>query len=356
MKPKRILIAPLDWGLGHATRCIPVIEQLLQHGCEVVIAGSGRSLTLLKIEFPQLTFEELPPYDPEYPATGSMIFAMMRQLPKFRKTIKDEQKIIERVVKARNIDIVISDNRFGCWSRNAVNIFITHQLNIAMPLGWGLLGLFVNRVNHHLIKKFHACWIPDVEGEDNLSGKLSEAGSMNVKFVGMLSRFNGDLNLKFDVKFDILAILSGPEPQRTILEDKLTQQISTTALKALIVRGIPGSSCRTFAEPIEVIDFLTASELEHAIRQSKMIVARSGYSTIMDLAMLGKRALFVPTPGQTEQAYLATQMKVKRIAYFAPQDEFNITEALKHADQYTGFVQKNKDFARLKQVLEELLK
>jgi UDP:flavonoid glycosyltransferase YjiC (YdhE family) len=175
---KRILVAPLDWGLGHASRCIPIINALLQKGCEVVIAGNGRSLELLQLEFPELPTELLPGYDPQYPQSGSMALTMVKQIPKFFRAIRNEHERIESIVRARHIDVVIADNRYGCWSQHATSVFITHQSNILMPKRFGWLSSIVRKKNEKLIAKFSTCWVPDFPGEHSLAGALAEIGRL----------------------------------------------------------------------------------------------------------------------------------------------------------------------------------
>ena len=162
---KKVLITPLDWGLGHATRCIPIIHELLKRGCTVLIAGSGDSLLLLKNEFPHLTFFTLSAYSPLYSRTQSMIWKMVSQLPKFVEVIRKEHQQIQVLIEQHKIDFIISDNRYGCWSAKIPSVFMTHQLNILMPDGLKWIEPLVRRVNKRLIKKFSSCWIPDYAGD-----------------------------------------------------------------------------------------------------------------------------------------------------------------------------------------------
>ena len=172
---KKVLITPLDWGLGHATRCIPIIHELLKRGCTVLIAGSGDSLLLLKNEFPHLTFFTLSAYSPLYSRSQSMIWKIVSQIPKFVEVIRKEHQQIQTLIEKHKIDFIISDNRYGCWSAKIPSVFMTHQLNILMPYGLKWIEPLVRRVNKRLIKKFSTCWIPDYAEETlSLSGKLSQ--------------------------------------------------------------------------------------------------------------------------------------------------------------------------------------
>ena len=334
---KRVLIAPLDWGLGHATRCIPVISEFRRQGCDVVVAGSGDSLALLQKEFPDLPSFSLPAYRPRYPLHGSMIWAMASQLPRFLKVISDEHRAIERIIDHENIDVVISDNRYGCWSSRAHCVFITHQSNILMPKRFGWLQNVVSRLSETMIRRFDACWVPDFPEAQSLAGNLiSNAVShtaIKTEFIGWLSRFErkGDA----EKKLDVAAIFSGPEPQRTQMENAVVPQLEKSGLSYRAVRGLP--SVQSIPSNNRMVNFLLTEELQACIESADIIIARSGYSTVMDMQRLAKNVIFIPTPGQTEQEYLANRLKDKGIAFFMKQDEFDLQQALQHAKNYRGF-------------------
>lgn len=334
LKGKRILICPLDWGLGHATRCIPIIRLLLEKNAEVIIATDKQPLALLKKEFPSLKFIVFKGYEINYSRTNSMVLSMFFSIPKIIRAIKREHIELNRIIDENNIDVVISDNRYGCWSKKTKSIFITHQLMIKSPFGENFL--------HHkilkYIKNFDECWIPDYEGADNLSGELSHKYKIpaNTFFIGPLSRFKFVKNL--EMEYDIMAIISGPEPQRSIFEKQVAEQIYKSDLKALVVYGIPEKEIKIETKQnVKMISHLSAIEMEECISKSKIIIARSGYSTIMDLATLGKKAFFVPTPGQTEQEYLAELLKSKKVSFFQNQKIFDLQLAMSESEKYSGF-------------------
>jgi predicted glycosyltransferase len=343
---KRILICPLDWGLGHATRCIPVIRSLLKKNAEVIIAADAGPLALLKEEFPQLKFISFKGYNIQYPKSGSMKMKMLLSIPKIIKGIKEEHLQLEKIIAENKIDIVISDNRYGCWSKKVKSIFITHQLMIKTPVGEDILHEKVLKY----INNYDGCWVPDSEESDNLSGDLSHKYPLpkNTFFVGALSRFEKS-SLLYDKKdfsaalemtsnYDVMAIISGPEPQRSIFEKLILEQLKQTKLKALIVCGKAEAEQKTETiNSITIISHLKAEEMQNAIQQSDLIIARSGYSTVMDLAVLGKKAIFIPTPGQTEQEYLAKLFMQKGIAYSETQSSFDLSTALDASKNYTGF-------------------
>lgn len=353
---KKVLIAPLDWGLGHATRCIPIIRELLKRQCCVVIAGSGDSLALLQNEFPQLTFFILSAYAPVYSRTQSMILKILSQVPKFLRTINREHQQIETLIVQHQIDFIISDNRYGCWSSKVPSVFITHQLNILMPQGAQWLQPVISYFNKRLLKKFSRCWIPDyAEDELRLSGKLSDhnRGAIDpVTYIGPLSRFSPINNA--ETRYDLVCVLSGPEPQRSIFEEKIRKQLRNSGLKYMVIRGV--LSDHGFKSEGEE-GFLNTNGLETVISQSSIVIARSGYSTIMDLAVLGKRGILVPTPGQTEQEYLADRWKEKGAFYSVHQHDFNLHDALEQSKKYTGLeIDRNYSNQLLTRALDALLR
>jgi uncharacterized protein (TIGR00661 family) len=351
---KTILITPLDWGLGHATRCIPIIHELLKRGCRVLIAGSGDSLLLLKNEFPDLTFFTLSAYNPLYSRSHNMVWKIVSQIPKFIEVIRKEHQQIQALVEKHKIDFIISDNRYGCWSAKIPSVFMTHQLNILMPAGLTWIEPLVRQVNKRLIKKFSTCWIPDyAEEASSLSGKLSQhkgAPFHHFTHIGPLSRFRQANNA--EDKYDLLCVFSGPEPQRNMFEGKVREQLRSSGLRYFVVRGLyaPTNSCEENG-----VEFLDSEGLQTVISQSSMVIARSGYSTIMDLAVLGKKGILVPTPGQTEQEYLADRWKKKGVFYSVPQDSFNLRAVLEESKSYTGFSVGRSSSGKLSNALDELL-
>src|ERR1043165_3837970 len=273
---RRILICPLDWSLGHATRCIPIIRSLLAKDMEVIIAADGRPLELLRKEFPDLRFIPMKGYGIDYPVRGSMAVKMLFSVPKILRGIKKEQEETERIVKENRIDVVISDNRYGCFSKNAKNIFITHQLMIKTPFGEKLL----HRKVLEYIRNYDECWLPDHEGADNLSADLSHKYPVpaNAFFIGPLSRFGQEAG-QADQQYDLMAIISGPEPQRSVFERLAAEQAYRNGLKALLVFGIPEGKSKTEQKKnVTMVSHLGSAEMEAATRNSAIILCRAGYS------------------------------------------------------------------------------
>lgn len=354
MRPKRILVAPLDWGLGHASRCIPIIRQLMKRGCHVFVAGSGPSLDVIKNEFSELKCFSLDGYNPEYSHTSSQVAKLARQVLRFRSTIKREHQQMENLVEQNEIDIVLSDNRFGCWSVKAYSVFLTHQLNIQVPKSIRWMAPIINWFNKRYIRKFDQCWIPDYAGEKSIAGELSSEGRLPIHYVGPLSRFKSPCaDKKFT--YGVTAILSGPEPQRTLLENLIIGQLKGYNIRALLIRGVLDKDGETHVEDnLEIVNFLPTTDIQQAICSSELILSRSGYSTIMDLMVLGGKAFFIPTPGQTEQEYLAKSLEQKGIAGFCEQNRFNLHDVIEKSAHYSGFIP-NKDETSLETAVSQLL-
>ncbi len=310
-----VLVAPLDWGLGHATRCIPIIRLLFERDCMVTLAADGRPADLLRLEFPNLEIARLPGYDIRYPVSGSMAFAMARQLPKIVKGINRERQWLDKFIATRQPNLVISDNRFGLWSKIVPCVYMTHQLTIKLPHALSIFNSIPRLLHQNAMGHFDEVWVPDYAGEPNLADELSHPDKIppNVHYIGPLSRFtnmsDNRPSLREPESLDILAILSGPEPQRTIFEGLLLTQLTRLDIHSLVVLGkSEKTSERTIGKNVRVVSHLTSSDLAAALSQAKVVVARPGYSTLMDLAATGKPAILVPTPGQTEQEYLADRL------------------------------------------------
>lgn len=326
---QKILIAVLDWGLGHATRCIPIIRQLEQEGKEVVLASDGAAMYLLRAEFPHLTVEELPSYQIQY-KSSNMVLNIARQMPRILWTIQAERKVVAQLVQQHGITQIISDNRYGCYHPDTENIFLTHQLHLIIPnraLQW-----ITNTLHQRVLTRFDEIWVPDLSGADNLAGKLAHPPLRKplVRYIGLLSRMQVPEEID-EQEYDVAIVLSGPEPQRSILEQRLTEQaITLPYYNFIIVQGRPKQKYHHFvSENVEIVSYLTSKEINAVLLRSGVIVCRSGYSSIMDLAVLGKKAILIPTPGQTEQEYLAEMLAANGKYYCQKQDDLDLGSALK---------------------------
>ena len=332
----RILVAPLNWGLGHVTRCVPIIREFLANDCELWLAGDATQEVLLRSEFPQLPFLSLPGCKIEYSKTpGGLLWKMILQAPRIISSIKAEHRWLNRIIETHGIDAVISDNRFGLYHSYVPCVFVTHQLKIKSPLGkWN--ERLLQKWNYHYINRFKECWVPDLAGENNLAGELSHPTILPrvpVKYIDPLSRFQK--KALPEIEGHLLFILSGPEPQRTILENKIINEVSHYTGTASIARGLPLSqSVIPSTGMIKFYNHLSATQLNEEIEKAEWVISRSGFSTIMDLAKLQKKSILIPTPGQTEQEYLAQFLLEKKAAYTIGQKEFFLNAVLDEAKKF----------------------
>ncbi len=334
---KTVLIAPLNWGLGHATRCIPIIRGLLAENYTPVIGSDGIALQLLQKEFPELETITLPDYQIEYAKKGKNFkLKMLKDSPKILKAISEEKKIVKKLVKKRDFCGIISDNRLGVYSKKVPSVFMTHQLNVLS----GNTTWFSSKLHQLAIKKFDECWVPDVADKPNLSGKLGhlKKHSFPIKYIGPLSRLHAQ---ELPIVYDLMVILSGPEPQRTMLEEKLFEEVKHFDGKVLFVRGkVEANQERFQFLNCEVVNFMQSDELVKAFNESEIVLSRSGYTTVMDLAKLNKKAFFIPTPGQFEQEFLAKRLQKQQLVPTATQAKFSIDQ-LERVKDFKGLSQFN---------------
>lgn len=328
------MVCPLDWGLGHASRMIPVINRYRNTGYQVYIGASGKSGMLLKHTYPDLPFIHLPSAEIHYTSKGNwLIPALVFQLPSLLKATIREHQLIRKIVKDFHIDIVISDNRYGLFCKKVHCILVTHQISPRLPLAIRWAEYPLHLILRIIILRFHSCWVPDFsDPQNNLSGILSHRFPLpgNARYVGLLSRFNdlrGETMENTGITYKLVFIISGPEPQRKIFRDMAIRESMKITEKILIISGsveneeLPGINGYNH---IEVVPHLNPLRFKQILEQAETIVCRSGYSMVMDLASLRKTAILVPTPGQSEQEYLAEYLSQKGWFSFIPQHEFSI--------------------------------
>ena len=327
MNRKRILIAPLDWGLGHASRCISVIKALQAHNCEVVLAGDGLSGDLLKKEFPDLPFLSHPNYPVTYPRHTGMILHFALKTPSMMRFIKKERKMLAEIQKSEKFHAVISDNRYGLAVDGIPSVLITHQLRVRV----GLLSNPANSLLKSYFRSFSRCWVPDFENGERLGGYISslDEASMPLKYIGPLSRFK-EIGTGTKKTYDVTCILSGPEPLRTRFESELLAQLKDISGNHLLIRGtsLPLPAGNSGTGNIEIRGMAGGDETEAAIDSSDCVVARSGYSTIMDLAVKGRKAILIPSPGQPEQEYLGEYHRDSGRFLVRSQKKLDLAEAV----------------------------
>jgi uncharacterized protein (TIGR00661 family) len=354
-KSIRVLIAPLDWGLGHATRCIPLIGQLLQNGCDVVLAAEGAGARLLVREFPQLELKNLEGYRVRY-GQNNLFLNIFLQLPRIFRSVAKERQWLKELLSAEKFDIIISDNRPGLYNRNAYCVYITHQLRIQSGVSsW--VDDRLQQLHTRYMKKFNKVWVPDAAGGNNLAGELSHPYDqmMVVDYLGLISRFrNTSSSIK---KYDVMCLLSGPEPQRSLLEQQFVEELKQFEGAALLVRGLPGETSNlSVSNNVKVEQHLSAADLEVAFKASELVICRSGYTTLMDLMKLKQKAVLIPTPGQTEQEFLAAYMHACNYFPYMLQSKFRLNEAIQLSQQFSyTWPFEAKDFEQYRDVVDELI-
>lgn len=265
---------------------------------------------------------------------------LLAQLPRILHAIYAEHQWVKKIVKKYSIKAILTDNRFGLYHSGIPSVYITHQLLI--KTGSNFTEKMAQKIHFWFIKKHTSCWVPDFEGYENIAGELSHPGNQpaTVNYIGGLSRFERKEHVK--KKYDLLILISGPEPQRSIFEKLLLAQLQHYSGSVLFVRGLPGAAeneatrwiQNTQLEQLVVKNHLSAKTLNEAIQQSQIVVCRSGYTTIMDLVKLGQKAILVPTPGQTEQEYLASHLMKLQYFFATPQEGFSLSTALKTAADF----------------------
>ncbi|MFM2339126.1 MAG: hypothetical protein RL115_2319 [Bacteroidota bacterium] len=349
----RILVAPLDWGLGHATRCIPIINALLHLQCQVLLAAEGKQAALLKKEFPQLTILPLTGYNVKYAKSKrGFLVKILWQIPRLLYAILKEQRWLKQVVKEHQIDAVISDNRYGLYHAHIPTVFITHQLHIKTGLGsWA--DKMVQKINYKFIQQFKQCWVPDSE-TTGLAGELSHPSKLpttRLLFLNPISRFQSNtLSVQAG---HLLILLSGPEPQRTLLEEKILQEIVHYNGTATVVRGLPGvETMLPSTNMIKFYNHLPSIDINNEMQKAEYVIARSGYTTIMDVAALQKKSILIPTPGQAEQEYLGHYLCTKKWALTVLQQKFSLLQSLQEAKTFSYQPLELFNNDKLKQVLE----
>lgn len=304
------MLSPLDWGLGHATRCIPVGRELLSQGAELMLAAEGQSAELLREALPEARLLPLRGYRVTYSQNPNLFkIKLLAQVPRVLSAIRQEHQWLRSLCQSTRIDAIVSDNRYGLWHPQIPSVLITHQVNVQTGFRW--MDEISAIINKRFTNRFNECWIPDTPGAPGLAGKLSRpipGLTTPVKYIGPLSRFSAQVDSNDN---PLLVLMSGPEPARSRFEEKVMQWLTHIAAKAIVVRGKPGIgySSTLVNGLVTVYNHLSPADLQQLIARSRLVIARCGYSTVMDLAVMGKEAVLIPTPGQTEQLHLAGHLR-----------------------------------------------
>jgi UDP-N-acetylglucosamine transferase subunit ALG13 len=331
-KQLRILVCPLDWGMGHTTRCVPLINHIQESGHTAVFAGNSWQRHYITETFGTIETIDRTGYEVRYSKhRHGFMFTLFSQLPRLLKTIKEEHDWLQQTVDNQKIDGIISDNRYGLYHDRVPAVFMTHQVLAQTGLG-SMADNLLRGLHFKRIQKFDECWIIDIADNPNLSGKLGHPRKIpaNATYIGLLSQIQaGQISEKY-----LLVLLSGPEPQRTILSDILWKQVKDYNGKVVFIEGSTKANRINIPSHVTYYARVTKETLQPVLEQAELVICRSGYSTLMDLAVLAKKAILIPTPGQTEQEYLGKELHNAGVFYNSAQKNFNLNASLKAAEQF----------------------
>lgn len=347
---KRILVAPLDWGLGHSTRCVPIIRALMERGAMPIIGADKGPLALLRNEFPDLEHVRIPGADIRYAKGRSQLWSMVRQFPDMVRSVRAEGMLFDRIRHDLKLDAVISDQRFGLRSPDLPSILVTHQVFPFTPIAQPAL----RKLNLRHIARFDRCWIMDEAEAPGLAGDLSHGATLppNARYVGTVSRMEAS-DSRGGSSWRTVAVISGPEPHRTLLEGILSDQLRVLPGNHLLVRGMPGVGGPDHMGNLTRVPHLAARELAEVMSGAELIISRSGYTTLMDLVALGRSALVIPTPGQAEQEYLGELHGRTGRFLVQAQDRVDVQAAL-HPEAVTLRRMTSKGNSLLERALDDL--
>ena len=320
LEKKKILFAVLNWGLGHATRSWELIRDLIEKGNEVVLASDGEAKFFLEKEFPELKIHSIPSYNINYGENNNSITMLLNGI-KIQSAVRKEKKWLKQFLLENKVNQIISDNRYGIFDESIQSIIITHQVNIKAPFS----SFLVNWQNRRWLDHFDEIWVPDVNGE--LSGELSKPVPNRllpkVKEIGWLSRFKQ--NEKINQEKIILAIVSGPEPQKSILSESLKILLPQLDERSILYLGCPAIKHHEKIGGLTVKSHASTDELLKDLSKAKIVIGRSGYSSLMDYKILKKKMILIPTPGQDEQIYLGKYLSVNSDVTLISQKDLNFT-------------------------------
>jgi len=331
----KILFGVFDWGIGHATRDIPLITALLKKN-QVHIISTGRALKILREYFTdRCLYHDVTSLYPPYTKTPFFKINFTVSIPKMLASLLHARKGTEKIISAEKFDIVISDCRYDTYDRPENSFFINHQLRFKTPLG---AERSFEAFLAWRMKKYKYIIVPDYD-KKNLSKRLSHnlryISRDRIKYIGIISHIK-KLDTAQDI--DFFFSLSGPEPQRTILQRKIIKQLESLQGKIVIAGGNPDDRSSSVSQNVEIYGYLKTPQQENIMNRSKFIITRSGYTTVMEMAELDKKkALLIPTPGQSEQEYLANLYEKQKIFHHVSQYRLKLNRDIEIAKQFSGF-------------------
>jgi uncharacterized protein (TIGR00661 family) len=333
-----IVYGVCSWGLGHATRSLPLIRKLISEDHNLTIITSGRTLKLLQREIKDdAQYMDVPDYPILISEDAKRV--MVKSLvywPSFIRRMQVGLAILTKLLQRKNYDMILSDGRYDMYNKKIPSFFISHQMRIMNPLRIKFLETASELFNHFFFKRFYGVLVPDYR-QDDLSGDLSHNLKLldenRLHYVGILSDFK---RRKTKKDIDYLVSLSGPELQRKILEKKLLSQLEGLKGKIVVTLGKAEATHQKSDDNIRVYSYLSKEKREEILNRTKLVISRSGYSTIMDLAVINTKALMIPTPGQIEQQYLAEYNTVKEKIYSVNQSSIDLKRDIELAKKTKG--------------------
>jgi uncharacterized protein (TIGR00661 family) len=337
-----IIYGVCSWGLGHATRSLPIMRKLIQENNDLTIISHGRSLELLKNELgEEITYVNIPDY-PILLSDNTRQFIAKSSIywPLFLHRIQSGLRKLTKILEKNGYDTIISDARYDVYSKKVPSFFISHQMRIMNPLRIQIFETGSEFFNLFFFKRCRGVIVPDFK-EDNLSGELShelkKIDENRLHYVGVLSDFK-KLDKKRDI--DYLLSITGPEPQRTKFEKVLFSQLDQLKGKIVVTLGKTDNIDLLENKQANVYSYLTRKKREEVLNRSKLVISRSGYSTILDLSVLNSHALLIPTPGQIEQEYLAQYHMKKNTFYAVNQESLSLKSDVIRAKKTTGIMRR----------------
>ncbi|MEK6968538.1 MAG: glycosyltransferase [Nanoarchaeota archaeon] len=339
-----------NYGLGHATRMLPVIMKLIEQGEKVTIVAKGNSLLMLKNELGDASNYELMQYEVplKFSDKGFSMFETLKAGPSFISLISSQKKWLENFSAKEKIDRVIADGEIGYHLKNKKSFFVNNQLRL---LPGSLLGDGTELLTDVFSKGFEKVIVPDDEN-GTLGGLLTSKtrfyDKKRLAYVGILSSIRKK-NVVRNV--DYFISISGPGISKEVFTRQVMEQLHLLKGKVVVALGRPDLKEIASKGNAKIYPYLNRKQQESFLNKAKLVISRSGYTTMMELAEIDKKAFFIPTLNHPEQEYLAKFQKNSGRFHYSKQDSFNFKEDIDEAKQYPGF----KNVPKTKKSVEKFL-
>lgn len=340
-KKPLVVLSMLNWGFGHLTRCFPIIRSLIELKKQLLIVCTPAQQEVLARSFDGLIFFNAADDTPRYGKTkATTLLRLSLQAPFQLMKVKRDNKLLERLSQEYDIELIISDNKYGFYHSRIPSVILTHQLNIQTGLGkWA--DAVANRINRKLLSRFREVWVVDGVGKNSLAGSLSAASDnidARVKWIGTLNR----LQIRAQKGSEkLLIILSGPEPQRTILEELIVHQLPVNHRHITLIRGTKKNFSQQALQKLTSLQFTNwidlagLAEIEQLLSQTEWVLGRAGYTSLMEWVTGGWKSIVIPTPGQAEQEYLGYYLMQRGWVFSVEQNNFDLQDSIKKAAAFS---------------------